>query len=221
MYENLLCLPYFQGMGKDDITAILDKVKMEFTNHDDNGTLCTKGDECNKFTIITKGEITSIVTDEEGTFSITEEHKAPYAIEPHSMFGYDTRYKKTYTAKNNCTTLSIDKNYFFGELSKHSIFIINFINLISRKAQLANTSIWQFTPTSIEGRIIAFIAQRSETTHGCKRLNIKMERLAEILCETRLNISRALNNLQSKELVTLNRKEIYIPDFKKLLPYIK
>ena len=221
MYENLLCLPYFQGMGKDDITAILDKVKMEFTTHSDKETLCTKGSECNRFTIITKGEATSIATDSEGTYSITEEHKAPYAIEPYSIFGYDTQYKRTYTAKESCTTLSIEKSSFFGELSKHNIFIINFMNLISRKAQIADTAIWNLTPTSIEGRIIAFIAQRCETTYGCKRLNIKMERLAEILCETRLNVSRALNNLQDKGVVTLNRKEVYIPEFKELLPHIK
>lgn len=221
MYENLLCLPYFQGMGKDDITAILDKVKLEFIDYGYQETLRNKGDECDRFIIVTKGEIESTATDTPGTCSIIEEHKAPYAIEPYSMFGYNTTYKKKYTTKGSCTILSIDKNYFFSEFSKHNIFTINLINLISRKAQVTENYIWELTPTSIEGRIIAFIAQRCETTHGHKRLNIKMERLAEILCETRLNISRALNNLQNKGLVTLNRKEIEIPEFKELLPYIK
>lgn len=208
-------------MGKDDITAILDKVKFEFTDYGSQETLRNKGDECDRFVIVTKGEIISTATDAEGTYSISEEHKAPYAIEPYSMFGYDTKYKKKYTAKDSCTTLSADKNYFFSEFSKHNIFTINLINLVSRKAQVTESAIWELTPTSIEGRIIAFIAQRCETTHGYKRLNIKMECLAEILCETRLNVSRALNNLQSKGVVTLNRKEIEIPEFRKLLPYIK
>ena len=221
MYENLLCLPYFQGMGKDDITAILDNVKMEFTTHADGETLCDKGNECNKFIIVTKGEITSETTDPADTCTLIEEHKAPYAIEPYSMFGYNTKYKHKHIAKGCCTTLEIDKNYFFSEFSKHNIVTLNFLNIISRKAQVTNEAIWKLTPTTIEGRIIAFIALRSETLHGAKQLNIKMERLAEILCETRLNISRALNNMQDKGLVTLNRKEILIPEFKELLPYIK
>ena len=95
------------------------------------------------------------------------------------------------------------------------------MNLISRRVQLLNDAIWSYTPTTIEGRIIAFIAKRCETTHGCKKVNIKMERLAALLCETRLNISRALNNLQGNGLIVLSRKEIYIPEFEKLIPHIR
>ncbi len=221
MYENLLSLPYFQGMGKDDITAILDKVKLEFINYADKETICNRGAECSKFIILTKGTVEAEACDKKNSYTITEEIKAPKAIEPDSLFGYDTKYKRTYNAKGNCTILEIDKNYFFSEFSKQSIFILNLMNLISRKAQKNREAIWEFTPASIEGRIIAFTAQRCETACGSKRLNIKMERLAEILCETRLNISRALNNLQDKGLVVLNRKEIYIPEFKELLPLMK
>ena len=95
------------------------------------------------------------------------------------------------------------------------------MNLISRRVQLLNDAIWSYTPTTIEGRIITFIAKRCETTHGCKKVNIKMERLAALLCETRLNISRALNNLQGNGLIVLSRKEIYIPEFEKLITHIR
>ena len=221
MYENLLCLPYFQGMGKDDITAILDKVKLEFTTSNSKTLIRNRGEECNKFIILTKGAIEADACDKEGTYTITEEFTAPHAIEPYSIFGYNTKYKKKYTAKSECTILEIEKNYFFSEFSKQNIFTLNLVNLVSRRAQLINDTIWDFTPTTIEGRIIAFIAQRCETANGHKRLNIKMERLAELLCETRLNISHALNNLQNNGLVVLNRKEIEIPEFKELLPFIK
>lgn len=221
MYENLLCLPYFQGMSKDDITAILDKIKLEYHTHCDKEAICNKGDECDKFIIVTKGEVCTIAEASDGSYSIEEEHKAPYAIEPHSLFGYDTTYHRQYLAKGASTTLTIEKKYFFSEFSKQGIFTLNFLNLISRRVQLLNNLIWQYTPTTIEGRIIAFIAQRSESTHGCKKVNIKMESLATLLCETRLNVSRALNNLQSRGLVVLNRKEIYIPKFEELLPYIR
>ena len=98
MYENLLCLPYFQGMSKDNITAILDKVKLEYHNHGDKETLCKKGDECRSFILITKGEIVSHAYAPDDTYSIEEEHKAPYAIEPYSMFGYSTAYTRAVMA---------------------------------------------------------------------------------------------------------------------------
>ncbi len=220
MYENLLCLPYFQGMSKDDITAILDKVKLEFITYNSNDTVREKGEECRQFLILTKGTLSSITYASDNSYSIEEEHKAPYALEPYSMFGYNTTYKRKYIAKDNCTTLVIEKNYFFSEFSKQNIFMLNFLNLISRKVQFQNKGIWDYTPKTIEGRIVSFIALRCESTSGYKKIHIKMERLGEILCETRLKVSRALNNLQEKGLITLSRKEIHIPEFEKLLHLI-
>ena len=221
MYESLLCLPYFQGMSKDDITAILDKVKLEFTTYGDKAALIGRGDECNKFIILTKGTVSAEATAPDGSYTITEEHTAPFAIEPYSMFGYSTTYKHCYTAKGECTILSIDKSYFLSEFSKQSIFTLNFMNIVSRKVQQIDKSIWELTPATIEGCIIKFIAQRCDSLQGPKRIGIKMERLAEILRETRLNVSRALNSLQDEGLVQLGRKEIIIPRLEALVPRIK
>ena len=221
MYESLLCLPYFQGMSKDDITAILDKVKLEFTTYGDKAAIAARGEECDKFIILTKGTVTAEATAADGSYTITEEHNAPLAIEPYSMFGYSTTYKHSYAAKGECTVLTIEKSYFLSEFSKQSIFSLNFMNIVSRKVQQIDKSIWEYTPATIEGCIIKFVAQRCDSLQGPKRIGIKMERLAEILRETRLNVSRALNSLQGEGLVQLGRKEIIIPRLEALIPRIE
>ena len=221
MYENLLRLPYFQGLSRDEITAILDKVTFEFCNYSDGENICRCGESCDKFITVTNGEILSHATAPDGTYSITEEFKAPYPIEPYSLFGHDTTFKRDYTAKGNCTTLVIDKRFLFSEFIKYDIFTINYLNLISRRAQMQSHAIWNYTPTSIRGRIVQFIGMRCNDFNGTKRIQIKMERLANILCETRLNISKALNEMQEQGYIELHRKEIIIPSFKKLINDIK
>jgi CRP-like cAMP-binding protein len=47
-----------------------------------------------------------------------------------------------------------------------------------------------------------------------------MEDWANLIDETRINLSRLLNELQSKGLVQLKRKEFFIPDFEKLTNYL-
>ena len=217
MYENLLCLPYFQGMSKDDITAILDKVTFEFVKYADKETIYKAGDKCNRFCILTRGELQANTQSPDTTYRITENIPAPYAIEPHSLFGHDTTYKSSYTAKGECSILLIDKKFLFSEFIKHNIFTINFLNLISHNTQKLHEAIWSHTPGSIEGRIIRFIATRCNNLKGEKRVLIKMECLAAILCETRLNVSKALNNLQDSSLLELHRKEIVIPSMEKLI----
>ena len=44
-----------------------------------------------------------------------------------------------------------------------------------------------------------------------------MEVLADILNDTRLSISKALNGMQEKGLLTLHRGEIVIPNVEKLI----
>ena len=217
MYENLLRLPYFQGMSKDEITAILDKVTFEFNTYPDGKEIYRCGDICDKFIILIQGELQSYATAPDGTYSIIEDINAPYAIEPYSLFGKDTNFKRRYTAKGECTILSIEKQFLFSELTKYKIFTMNFLNLISHRAQVQNGAVWLYTPTSLKGRIARFIGMRCDSPDGTKYIQIKMERLATLLCETRLNISKALNELRDEGYIELQRKEIIVPSLKRLI----
>lgn len=210
MYESLLCLPYFQGMSKDDITAILGKVTLEFKRYGDGDIIFRQGEKCDKFTILTQGKVSGINNAPDKSYSIAEELSAPLTIEPYSIFGYDTKFQRDYIAKDDCTVLSIDKQYIFGELSKHNIFTINLLNIICRKTQQTRERIWNYNSTKIPGRIVQFIANHCETQKGEKHISIKMERLAALLCETRLNISKALNEMQDAGHLTLHRGGITI-----------
>ena len=216
MYDILLSLPFFQGMSKDDITAILDNVVFEFIRYNTGDTICAQGEACTNFLILTQGTLQVITKAPDESYRLSEEIAAPFAIEPYSMFGYNTSYKREYRAIENCTILKIEKGFLFSELIKHDIFTINFMNLISRKSEKQECIIWTKAPSSIAGRILKFISLRCEQQHGAKALSIKMERLAEILCETRLNISKSLNEMQDSGLLELHRKEIIIPSLKKL-----
>lgn len=221
MYEHLLCLPYFQGMSKDDITAILDKVALDFIKYSEGECICHRGDKCEKFFILIQGTLQCIAEAPDASYSLKEDITAPYAIEPYSMFGYTTDYNREYIAKSQCTILAIEKKFLFSEFTRYNIFTINFLNLISNKAQKQEKTIWEKTPATISGRIAQFIALRCEHQQGKKILSIKMERLASILCETRLNISKSLNELQEAGLVELHRKEIIIPSLNKMMEIIE
>ncbi len=217
MYESLLKLPYFQGMSKDELTAILDKVKFNFSRHTNGELLLSYNQNCDNFVILIQGEVEAERHILEKNYTLYETLEAPYAIEPGSLFGMHNSYRHNYYSKGDCSLLCINKSYLYSEFSKHSIFGINLLNLISHHEQQLDSLIWRNIPQSIEGRIVRFIALRCQTLTGSKRLIIKMEELAHQLSEARINISRALNNMQQMELLTLSRKEIYIPNFEALL----
>ena len=219
MYESLMCLPYFQGMSKDEITAILDKVKLVFNRHADGERIAVQGSPCNSLTLLVRGKLTSKCVAPDGRYTLTEELTTPFAFEPYSLFGLSPTYRSSYFANGECDTLTIEKSYLFNELSRYNIFIMNLMNLLCQRAQLKNAQIWNARQLPLPEKIVEFIAIRSESQEGCKTLQIKMDDLADILGETRINVSRALNLLQKNGLIELRRKEIHIPSFKQLAAF--
>ena len=216
MYENLLRLPYLQGMSQKELTAILDKVKLNFTRYNNGEKILNQNEDCENFTIIIQGKMMAEHKATDNSYKLSEEIEAPFAIEPYSLFGSEHKYYKSYIAINECSLLTISKSYFYSDFLKHSIFTMNLLNLISRKVQLQNSLAWMDTPTEIENKIAYFIATRSETLTGKKSLKIKMTQLAQQLDVTRINVSRALNNLEKEGIISLSRGEILIPKFESL-----
>lgn len=216
MYESLMCLPYFQGMSKDEITSILDKVKLVFTRHGNGEKIIAQGSRCNNLTLLVRGSLISKCTSADGRYTLIEELRTPFAFEPYSLFGLSPTYRSSYYANGECDILTIEKSYLFNDFSRHEIFLMNMMNILCQRIQQKNSQIWNASRLPLTEKIIDFIATRAEVQDGCKTLQIKMEDLADILDETRINVSSALNLLQKKGLIELRRKEIHIPSFKLL-----
>ena len=72
----------------------------------------------------------------------------------------------------------------------------------------------------MEAKIAHFLTNRCLKPQGEKVLHITMEDLGSLIDETRMNVSRLLNELQQNELLQLRRKEIYIPSLEKLTAHL-
>ncbi len=220
MFSTLLQLPLFQGLSQEDFTNILGKVKLHFSKHQAGDTIIKANDRCHELVFLLQGELAGTTVSDDKSFSFIEIFGNPYLIEPHSLFGLEARYRSTYTAHTDANTVSVDKSYIMKELFKYEIFRINYINNICNKLQMLNKRNWYTAPESIEDKIIHFILRLAERPEGQKMLKIKMEDLARYVDDTRLNVSRALNDMQESNLLQLNRKEILIPDGIRLLQWM-
>jgi hypothetical protein len=72
-------------------------------------------------------------------------------------------------------------------------------------------------PGTLEDRIVRFFAQHCIYPAGPKVFHILMNRLADELNDSRLNVSRALNALQREGKIVLRRGRVEIPQMERLL----
>ena len=201
MFDTLLQLPLFQGLAQEDFTCILEKVKLHFTKHKPGELLLQKDSSCHELVFILKGEVASSTLSADASYSFTEYFPAPYLIEPYSMVH----------------TVSISKAFVMKELFSYEIFRLNYMNMVSNRAQMLHNRLWKVAGNDLEARISHFILSHVERPSGKKVLKIKMEDLAQIVNETRAGISKALNNMQDRGLIELHRGEIVIPDAENLI----
>ena len=217
MYDKLLQLPLFQGICKNDFTTILEKVKLHFHKYTPNTSIVKQGTTCKQLIFILSGSVQSESADSRHSYTIEETFTGPHVIEPYSLFGMHTSYTASYKALTEVTALIIDKSYVVAQLNNYEIFRLNYMNIISNRAQNLNGRLWEKTTGELEQRISSFILTHIERPAGEKILKIKMEELAQVVNDTRMGVSKALNGMQEAGLLELHRGEIVIPEAKNLL----
>lgn len=210
MFDTLLQLPLFQGMTIDELTSIVEKTKMHFEKYKAGEVIEEVGEVCSRFTFVLKGEVEVITVSPDGTYSFTEYYTAPYLIEPQSMFGLNPRFVSTTKAVDEVATVRIDKMTAMTELFNYDIFRLNYQNIISGRAQNLHRRLWVMPGGELRQRIVWFLLMHMERPMGRKVVKIKMDTLAQIINETRLNVSRALNQMQDEGLVALHRGEVEV-----------
>lgn len=216
MFDTLLQLPLFQGLCHEDFTSILDKVKLHFIKHKAGETIIKSGNPCTQLCFLLKGEISVVTNAKENIYTVIEQIEAPYLIEPQSLFGMNTNYASSYVAHTEVHTVCISKAFVLSDLFKYDIFRLNYMNIVSNRAQNLYSRLWDIPSDNLEDKIIRFIYMHIERVQGEKTFKIKMDELAHYMDNTRLNTSKALNELKNKGLIELRRKEIFIPDAERL-----
>lgn len=216
MYNTLLQLPLFQGMSKDELSEIIERVKLHFVKVGDRRSLFVQGEPCDKLAFLLGGTLLAETTAPCGTFTFVEVCDTPMMIEPHSLFGQCPCYKASYTAQGEVALLTIDKHYIHDVLASYEIFRMNFFNQLSYRAEQLYRRVWSIEPQSLEGRLAYFIRSLCSMPQGTKMMRIKMEDLAQIMDDTRLNISNILNKWQREGRIEMRRKEFVIHQVEEL-----
>lgn len=216
MFDTLLQLPLFQGLCHEDFTCILDKVKLHFIKYKAGETIIKNASLCTQLCFLLKGKVAVTTHSRENIYTVVEQTEAPCLIEPQALFGMNTRYNSSYVARTEVHTVNIDKAFVLSELFKYEIFRLNYMNMISNRAQNLYSRLWEDPGQEMKDKIIRFFLLHCEKPQGEKIFKIKMDDLARYAGIPRTNIPRILNELQDAGILELRRKEILIPDAQKL-----
>lgn len=217
IYDNLLMLPLFQGMSRNDLLEIAGHTKFDFQKIEDGITIVKEGDACQRLYFLLAGEITVITEADDHGYRIEESINAPEIFQQERIFGLTQLFTHTYVTKESCSMMSISKQEMLKLSDNYEIFRINLLNNISAQTQKNNRRLFRVPPKTLCERIIRWFESHCLRPAGEKMLYIKMTRLAAEMNVKRIYISKALNELQDQKLIHLHRGRIHIPALEKLI----
>lgn len=207
LYLRVTALPLLQGISAEDILHMQERGALRIVSMEpEEGDIIQHGQHCRTLTMLMEGTLACTTTGEDWT--LVEEIHAPAIIEEEALWSLSQTYNHTYCPTSEGHLLVIDRGHMMQTMLYNDIFRINLLTRMSTRLERNYHSGQLPPPDSIAQKIVRFVQDISCTTAWPKRLRIKMTTLARIMGETRLQVSKALRQMEAEGQVSLSRKQI-------------
>lgn len=215
LYDKLVQFSLFQGISSTDMADIAANYKLGFRKVRTGELIAKAGQRSVMLLMIAGGQVEITRFADNKAWMMTEVLTAPHTIEPHRLFGLNTELEADYVALTDTNIIYIYKEELRKLISQFEVIRINILNLLAHTVQKFHNALLMRQPEKLDGRIIKYIKERCIYPAGRKVMKIKMTQLAEELNDSRLDISRALNDLSQQGMISLHRGTITIEAIEK------
>lgn len=218
MYAMLSQLPILQGMNGRDLAMFQEMAgEVHYVAHTHPKPFIRAHTVCNMLYFLTNGTLTRRLASQDKLMVFEEELSAPAILEPESLYGLRCTFCCDYLPRTDATLLVMGKTDAALMVMHNDIFRMNLLNYLSAHIQRLRDQQLRPEADEVWRRIGYWISDLSTTPQGHKTLRMKMADLAQRMHETRLTVSRALGSMEEAGLMELRRREMTVPDIKKLL----
>lgn len=216
MYDILLQLPLFQGVSRMKISELIEKTKFHFLKYQPDQQIVKAGEECTHIKFLLSGSIRAEMINKSGKIKVSEVMHAPNVIAPTHMFGRNTTYPADIFATTAVGIMQIDKQSFIRILQNDSIFLINLLNIISRRSQKSIESFLSLSSGDVKEKLAFWILSFTQRKSTDIRIICKQKDLYSFFGVQRSIFMNALSSLKENGVIDYSAREIVILDRQKL-----
>ncbi len=217
IFDKLLQFSLFQGMSRDDLELVAGHTRFGFVKVPQGKTVVKEGMACTHLFFLINGTVRVESCSDDHSYAVVEQMQAPYILQPEAIFGYQQRYTQTIVAQTDTNFITIEKEEVVRLSEDFLVFRLNLLNIFATQTQKLSRQPWRRYPQTLRERLVRFFVQHCVYPAGPKTFHILMNQLAGELNDSRLNVSKVLNQMQAKNLISLHRGRIEIPLLERLL----
>jgi len=171
--------------------------------------------------ILLEGSVRGEMTDFSGRMIKIEDIQAPKPIAGAFLFGSQNLYPVDIIANEHSVILKIFKDQFLKLLQLCPAVQLNYLNLISSKAQFLSNKIKFLSFKTLKGKITHYILQLKGNKDGLVIIPQTQQAMADLFGAARPSVARAFGQMEIEGVLELNNRQIKVTDRNKLLAYLK
>lgn len=221
MYSTLSKSPLFKGLQPDEIENIFSEINFQTKKFGKDQLIASRDEAVKHLLILLQGSVRGEMLDFSGKVLKVEDIHAPKPIVGAFLFGERNKFPVDVITSEDTTLLFIPKDSVLKLLQLNPVFLQNFLNAVSNRAQFLSRRIWFLSFKTIKGKLAQYILNL-EAKQGDKiNLNMTQKELAEFFGVTRPSLARALGEMEKTGIIKSNRKEITILDKDRLIDLLE
>ena len=135
MYDTIMELPLFKGIGEEQLSQMLEKTSVDFRNFEKGAEIASRDENVKTVDFIISGEASQTYRLAGSAIKVEEILGKGALIGARRLFGIDTTYSGDVYAKSDLSLMRIDKMQYMDILQRDRIYMLNYVNYISAALQ--------------------------------------------------------------------------------------
>lgn len=217
MYRILLNSPLFKGMTLEELDDLFQKVNHQIRQFKSGELLAQAGEVVDKGLLLMQGRLQGEMVDFAGNSLKIEELEPPQMVAAAFLYGPQSKFPVFLSAKTDGKMLVIRKSEFTRMLSIEQRVMVNYINIVSGKAQFLSGKITFLSLKTIREKIAYYLLHRTTSaTNNQIDIDQTQTSLADLFGVSRPSLTRTILEMEKQNVLTWSRDKVSISDMKKL-----
>ena len=217
MYRILLNSSLFRGLTEEELSMLFKKINHQIRHFRSGEMLAQAGEEVGKAILLMEGRLQGEMVDFSGNSLKIEELSPPQMVAAAFLFGPQSRFPVFLSAKTEGKIMVIPKKEFTSMLSLEPRVMVNYISIVSGKAQFLSGKITFLSLKTIKEKIAYYLLQRMKNGgDNTVKIDQTQTNLADFFGVARPSLTRTILELESQGILTWSRESVSVLDPGKL-----
>jgi CRP-like cAMP-binding protein len=209
--------PLFSGLTEEDLNNLFKKVNHQIRRFRSGEMLAQAGEAVDKAMLLMNGRLQGEMVDFSGNSLKIEELDPPQMVAAAFLYGPQSKFPVFLSAKTDGEMMIIPKREFTSMLSLEPKVMVNYINIVSGKAQFLSGKITFLSLKTIKEKIAYYLLQRLKSgADNSVKMDQTQTNLADLFGVARPSLTRTILEMEKQGILSWSRESVSILDPGKL-----